>query len=323
MAWMRLWLLGVVALEMWGCTGDSTGLAVGTIVGTVTNSTGGGISGATVVVTPSAGTARPGVTTGASGTYTVTSVPGGSGSITISNLPANCAAPGADGYTGLTRGDTVTVNIGVPCTPEASVAGVLGTVVSNLGGAIGDVTVIVTPSGGPPAPAAETNAFGAYMAGPVPNGSGSVAISTLPPNCTPPSAASYADLNSPATATVDFTVSCTAPGAPFGSVSGSVTGGPNGAVFLVVVTPAGDSALAAVNTDTSRAYSVSGVPVGGNGGSGSVVATGAGGGQICGGGTVYSGLAGGATMTVNVGVTCSTRFGPGDNSASSTGAGRR
>ena len=70
--------------------------------------------------------------------------------------------------------------------------------------------------------------------------------------------------------TVNVTVMCTAPLPPFGTVTGVVTGRP-GLRLPVLVTPAGGSPLATVRTDASGAYSAPGVPVGGNGGSGSVV----------------------------------------------------
>jgi hypothetical protein len=170
---------------------------------------------------------------------------------------------------------------------------------------IAGATVTVTPAGGSALPAAQTSAVGDYTVNPVPDGSGSVAISALPPNCTAPSTASYSGLAASAIATVNFTASCTAPVGPFGTVTGTVTGSTGGkAGFAVTVTPAGDSAFVAVVTDTSGAFTISGVPVGGNGGSGSVVARGGTGGVVCAGAAVYNGLAGAATVTVNIKVGC-------------------
>jgi hypothetical protein len=59
------------------------------------------------------------VTTNASGVYSRNQVPVGSGagSVTVSGLPAQCTAPAAGSYTGLTSGGTQTVNFTVTCTP--------------------------------------------------------------------------------------------------------------------------------------------------------------------------------------------------------------
>ncbi len=100
------------------CTPAAT---FGTIAGTVTSSLGGGIAGASVVVSPTGGSAQPAATTDAAGAYSRNQVPvgTGAGSVSISNLPANCTAPAAGAYAGLTSGGTQTVNFTVTCTPAA------------------------------------------------------------------------------------------------------------------------------------------------------------------------------------------------------------
>jgi hypothetical protein len=89
---------------------------LGTVSGTVTNSsTSAGISGATVVVTPTGGAALASVTTSSSGAYSVHNVPLGGGAVAVSNLPTGCTTPTAGSYSGLTAGGTATVNIAVTC----------------------------------------------------------------------------------------------------------------------------------------------------------------------------------------------------------------
>jgi len=93
----------------------------GTIAGTVTSSLGGGVAGASVVVTPTGGSAQPAVSTNGTGAYSRNQVPvgTGAGSVTVNNLPANCTAPAPGSYTGLTSGGTQSVNFTVTCTPAA------------------------------------------------------------------------------------------------------------------------------------------------------------------------------------------------------------
>ena len=86
-----------------------------TFSGTVSSSVGGGISGATVTVTPTGGSALAGVQTTSSGAYTVDSVPAGDGSVAVSGLPSGCQAPAAVPYTGAKNGGSRTLNIVVPC----------------------------------------------------------------------------------------------------------------------------------------------------------------------------------------------------------------
>ncbi len=109
--------------------------------------------------------------------------------------------------------------VGVPCigiwacssstAPPPPIATVSGTITSNHGGGIGAATVVVTPTGGSALPAVQTTAGGSYSVLAVPNGSGSVAVSGLPGDCTVPSPVGYAIAN--ATATANVAVTCSAP----------------------------------------------------------------------------------------------------------------
>jgi len=183
----------------------------GTVTGAINNSLGGVISGASVTLTPTGGSAQS-FTTGAAGVYTF-SVPvgAGTGSITVGNLPANCTAPAPTPYSGLTSGGTVTANINVTCTPAPTFGTITGTVTSSLGGGIANASIVVTPTGGAAQAAVTTNATGVYSRNQVPvgTGAGSVSVSGLPANCTAPAPGSYAGLTSGGTQTVNFTVTCT------------------------------------------------------------------------------------------------------------------
>ncbi|MFN0179473.1 MAG: PKD domain-containing protein [Gemmatimonadales bacterium] len=88
----------------------SSSSPTGTVSGTVTRSTGGGIAGATVTLTPGGS-----ATTNASGQYSRGSVPVGSGTVSVSNLPSGCTAPAAKPYTIASGGQTVTVDFSVTC----------------------------------------------------------------------------------------------------------------------------------------------------------------------------------------------------------------
>lgn len=98
----------------------------GTVGGTVTSSLGGALANVTATVTPTGIAAQPGVLTSAAGVYSRSGVPigaAGAGSIALSNLPSNCTNPGAQPYSGLTDGGSITVNITVSCTaPPAGYA---------------------------------------------------------------------------------------------------------------------------------------------------------------------------------------------------------
>jgi hypothetical protein len=114
-------LAGVAGLVLWlgACSLAPTGAkgAKGaTFSGTISNSQGGtAIANATVTVTPTGGTALPGVQTSSSGTYTVDAVPAGDGSVAVSSLPSTCQAPTPVTYTGAKNGGSRTLNIVVAC----------------------------------------------------------------------------------------------------------------------------------------------------------------------------------------------------------------
>jgi hypothetical protein len=87
----------------------------GTVTGTVTSSLGGGIANAQVTLTPASGSPLPSVMTDMNGNYSVSNVPPGDGSVAVANLPSTCGAPGAQPYSGLVAGQSVTVAITVTC----------------------------------------------------------------------------------------------------------------------------------------------------------------------------------------------------------------
>jgi hypothetical protein len=99
--------------------------AFGTVSGTITNSQGGTIAGATLTVTPTGGQALPSVISGTNGTYKVDSVwtPPATGAVAVTGLPAGCTAPAPQPYSGLAVGGTVTVNFRVVCSSASSATG--------------------------------------------------------------------------------------------------------------------------------------------------------------------------------------------------------
>ncbi len=112
--------------------------SVGSIVGVITSSLGGGIAGAKVTVTPSGASALAAVTTGSNGAYSVSSVPAGQGTVSLSSLPQLCTAPNAKAYSGLASGKADTVNVTVTCTPAT---GSLSVVINAPAGATPSVTI--------------------------------------------------------------------------------------------------------------------------------------------------------------------------------------
>ena len=90
----------------------------GSIGGTISSSQGGGLAGVSVTATPTGGSAvAPAISSG-SGTYSIPSVPvggAGTGSLALGNLPTNCVNPGPLGYSGLTDGGSITVDVTVSC----------------------------------------------------------------------------------------------------------------------------------------------------------------------------------------------------------------
>jgi len=93
----------------------SGGSTTGTINGTVDSSNADPIgSGITVTATDSASGSTFVGTTGTNGAYSISDVPAGSGTLIVSGFPSGCTAPTTIDYA-LTKGGTLTYNIGVPC----------------------------------------------------------------------------------------------------------------------------------------------------------------------------------------------------------------
>ena len=117
------WLVAMTALAA-GCSSSKPAAptaSLGTVAGTVTSSIGGTITGATVTVTPTNGSALPRVTTNSLGAYSVASVPvgAGTGTVAVTAVPSTCN-PAAGPYTGLTSGGTVAANVTVTCKPSGT-----------------------------------------------------------------------------------------------------------------------------------------------------------------------------------------------------------
>lgn len=139
---------------------------------------------------------------------------------------------------------------------------IAGTVSSSLGGVLANITVTVTPTGKPALPAVQTASTGSYSVSSVPIGSGYVAVSGLPNNCTVPAQAPYLGLTSNENLTANITVTCTP---PTGSLNGTITSSATNAGIAnasVTVTPSGASALPAVQTNAQGQYNVTNIPVG-------------------------------------------------------------
>jgi sugar lactone lactonase YvrE len=192
-------------------------------------------------------------------------------------------------------------------TADLGVAPGTGTVygtISNNAGALAGVSVIVTPVGASALPAVTTSGNGGYRVAGINvslSGSGTVALSGLPSNCTAPTPASYNGLEGGDSVNVSVSVTCsTTPsvGMVVGTITSSLGGGIAGA--KVTVTPTGASALAAVTTGSNGAYAVASVPVGkGTVSVASLPST-----CTAPSPTSYTGLVGGKSDTVNVTVTC-------------------
>jgi ligand-binding sensor domain-containing protein len=92
---------------------------------------------------------------------------------------------------------------------------VAGTVSSSLGGTLAGVSLVVTPTGGTAMPAVMSSSSGGYRVLNVPilsGGSGRIAVSGVPSNCTAPSAVSFTGLTAHDSLSVPITVPCTAVG---------------------------------------------------------------------------------------------------------------
>lgn len=207
----------------------------GTVAGTVTSPQLGTLNG--VVVTATAGVSTLSGTTAGAGAYSIASVPTGPASVAITGgLPAGCTSPGAQSAT-VSNGATSTVNFTVTCpVPSGTVGGTItfsGFTPSGITG----ISAIVTPTGGSAQAAVSPNASGVYSRSGVPvgTGAGSVALSNLPSGCSNPGAGSYSGLTNGGTATVNFTVACTAPpaGYNYGYSFSPVTGGQTTLTFSI------------------------------------------------------------------------------------------
>lgn len=97
----------------------------GTVTGSAMSSQGGPIANAQVTLTPAVGKALAPVTTDNNGNYAIVGVPVGSGSVAVATVPASCTVPGAQAYSGLTGGGSVTVNVTVTCSPASAAEGFL------------------------------------------------------------------------------------------------------------------------------------------------------------------------------------------------------
>ncbi len=256
-------LLASLLLVAAGCHDDGTGPApTGTVAGTITSTLGGALSGVKITATPTSGAAPAEVTTDGDGKFSIAGVPvsDGKGTISLAGLPGNCTDPGDVAYSGLAKGQAVTKDIEVDCDPLTGT--VAGTVTSSLGGPLADLTVSVDPDGDAPAVSGTTDADGKYSVAGVPLGSGSVAVSGVPDNCSVPAAATYDGLADDATKTVDVTVSCEA---TTGALTVTVTGVVN---FDANVQVTGPNSYSTAITQTTTltdlepgSYTVSGMPV--------------------------------------------------------------
>jgi hypothetical protein len=188
------------------------------------------------------------------------------------------------------RDHTVVISAAAPTT------GTISGTVSSSGGALSGVTVSV--SGGP---SATTSATGAYALSGVAAGARSVSVSGLPAGCTAPAAQSVT-VTAGSTVTANFSVTCGSSGPTTGSVTGRVlrADGTGIGFARVTVQPTGGAALPAVTTAVDGSYSVANVPSG----AGTIAIS-----ELPTGCTVpaaqpYSGVSAGASVTVNVTVTC-------------------
>lgn len=207
---------------------NSGAAPTGTVAGTVSSPQLGNLNG--VVVTATAGIATPSGTTAGAGAYSIASVPTGPASVSITGgLPAGCTNPGAQATT-VTNGGTATVNFTVTCpVPTGTVGGTITFTGFTPSGGITGISAVVTPTGGSAQTAVNPNAAGDYSRSGVPvlSGAGSVLLGNLPSGCTNPGAGSYSGLTNGGTATVNFSVACTAPpaGYNYNVAFGAVTGG--------------------------------------------------------------------------------------------------
>ena len=98
------------------------------VTGSIVNSAGGYISGATITVTPTGSAALPAVMSQVSGTFVVSGVTvgPGTGAISVSNVPATCTAPAPVGYSGLVQGGSISTIVTVTCTAPTALSLAVG-----------------------------------------------------------------------------------------------------------------------------------------------------------------------------------------------------
>lgn len=178
------------------------------LTGTITSTSGAPLANVSVVATPTNGSAMAAVTTNASGVFVVTPIALTGGTLTLSMVPATCETPAPVRYAS-SSGNSMTVDLTLTCS-SSGVGVITGTITSSLGGTLSAVAVTVTPHGGLALPAIPSSTTGVYRATgvPVSDGTGSVTVSSLPANCSAPSATSYGVLVNGGTLTVNITVPC-------------------------------------------------------------------------------------------------------------------
>lgn len=231
-------------------------ITLGTLRGTVTSSLGGPLASVGVFVTPAIGLPLPEVLTASDGSYTVPMVPAGGGTVYVqggpSGVPIQCSGAASAAYQGLVGSASMTVNVVEPCAASGWVS---GQVTSSLGGGIPYAFVVVKRISGAELGAVTDSAGNYSVEVPVDSGTGTVTAS-VPPWCTAPVPASYSQLNSGGTATVNLVATCNVP--PADAIIGRVTG----ADGEVVVIPTGSARDISTTTNATGYYMLTGLPVG-------------------------------------------------------------
>jgi hypothetical protein len=272
------------------------------ITGAVTSTLGGGLSGAKVVIAPTGASALAAITTSASGSFSAAAVPvtNQGGNISVGNVPLNCAAPKPTGYQTLVAGKVLTVNITVTCqTPADSVT---GTIASNTGAPLANVSVVATPANGSALAAVTTNASGNFVITPVASTSGTITLSSIPATCETPLPVSYRGSGGSSVA-VDIALTCSSSGV--GVITGTITSSLGGTLsaVAVTVTPHGGLSLPAVSSSATGVYTATGVSV--SDGTGSVAVSNLPVNCSAPSATSYGVLVNSGTLTVNITVPCS------------------
>ena len=174
---------------------------------------------------------------------------------------------------------------------------VAGSVTSPQRGALVGVTVNVNPGSF----SGVTGAGGAYSIAGVGVGSRVVSLSNLPSGCSAPPVQNVT-VSGGGTVNANFSVTCTVPsGTISGTISSSLGGGLNN--VSVTATPTGGSAVGPAISNSTGAYSLSGVPVGASG-AGSLALSNLPSNCTNPGAIAYSGLTDGGTINVNITVSC-------------------